>query len=165
MADTPVSIGIDDIVLSRLTDAQRDVMLDVILVWGKLDGAMGMMVAKALGKHPVEGADFVKDMSTSSRFLEIYKQLKDHPGGQAAARTMKKHKKKYELWSKVRNRIAHSNCVGHLRGRPDWIVFQLYQREGEGLAIEATSIEEMKNAIRWGRAMTDLALKVSEPIG
>ncbi|MER8393475.1 hypothetical protein NKH10_16390 [Mesorhizobium sp. M1340] len=159
---TPINIALNDIALNQLTARHREVMLDVILVWAKLDGAMGLMVAKILNMHPVDGADFVQQLSTPKRFNEIYRKLRSQPGGEAAARSMKKHKRQYELRSKVRNRIAHSNCAGHLNSRPNWIVFLRYEREGDGLAVEVTSIEEMQDAIRWGRAMTDLALKVSE---
>lgn len=145
-----------------LEQRHRDAMLDLILAWGELDGALGILLSRFLDVALAEGADLIGRTPGSAKMAEIVKRLREARGGDAAARTMKKHKKSYERYAKPRNCIAHSKCLGVWTRDPEFVVFAVFERvEEDLLAIDRVPIEEMQRATRWGKAMTALALKLS----
>ena len=146
---------------ASLEPSHREAMLELILAWGSLDGALGIMLAAVLGVPIAQGAEIVHRLPTSAKFEEIRKYLRSADGGDEAARIVKKHKRTYEKYTIPRNRIAHSHCAGFWRVDSDYIVFATYERVGDGdrLAVDAVPIQEMRRAARWGRAMTQLALQ------
>ncbi len=134
-------------------------MLDLVLTWASLDSALGMLLTKVLGRPMYEGPDIVSGMSTSKRFAEICRKLAATTSGETAAKLMRRRKKKYERYSQVRNRIAHSRCVGTWNS--DYVVFAIFEREGASdLVIECIPLQEMRRAEKWGREMLRLALQV-----
>ena len=145
-----------------LEQRHRDVMLDLVLTWGTLDGALGMLLSRVLGVPFVEGAELIGTSSNAAKLTKARKILRNAPGGADAARIMKKHEKTYERYSFPRNRIAHSRCAGVWMQDRHFIVFQNFEKVGDDeLAVYAIPIEEMQRATRWGRAMTHFALKLA----
>ncbi len=141
----------------------RDVMLDLILAWGELDGALGMFLSRVLGVSFVQGAELIGRVSGSAKLAEVVKIIRDVPNGADAARNLRKHKKNYERYSIPRNRIAHSKCVGIWTRNKDFIVFAVFEKVDDNLlALDAIPIQEMQRATRWGKAMTALALKIAD---
>lgn len=152
----------DDIEL-ELEQRHRDAMLDLVLAWGSLDGALGMMLARTLGIPMVEGAEIIGKMPASARFAEMRRLMLKAPEGAEVAHILKKHKKSYERYSRTRNFIAHSHCAGIWKKDRDYIVFATYEKVGpDGLAIDAVPLDEMKRAMIWGRAMGKVALAVAD---
>jgi hypothetical protein len=140
-------------------------MLDLVLAWADLDGAMSILLSNILGKSLTEGADLIGRMKTSEKFQTIIQIIRDQPSGSDAARLLKKHKKTYEKYSFYRNRIAHSKLVGFRRDTPDFLVFLAFERNGEDdLVVDAIPIQEMIRAARWGRAMSEIALRLADRI-
>lgn len=151
-----------DEIRPNLAEMHRDAMLDLVLAWGSLDGAFGMLLSTVAGLPLDKGAEKIGKLSGSAKLLEIRKVLMQVPGGKNAARTISKHKKAYERHSRVRNRIAHSHCVGTWMRDENFIVFAPFEKAGDGLlAVEAISIQEMRRATKWGQAMKALAIKLS----
>jgi hypothetical protein len=153
-----------DDVEDELEQRHRDAMLDVILAWGSLDGALGMMLARIVGITPVEAAELVEKMPATARLAEMRRiMLKSTaPHAADAARTLKKHKKSYEALAPVRNMIAHSHCVGYWRKHPDYVVFLTFQKVGpDALAVDGLNVHGMHHATRWARAMRKLAHEIS----
>lgn len=148
----------------RLDQRHRDVMLELILVWGTLDGAIGMMLSRVLGLTYDQGADAFWKMSSSDRLNCVRQALRDNPSGTEAARFIGRVKKKYEKISKkIRSKIAHSHCAGVWRRNRDFIVFAPFENVGGGqLAVDLIPVQEMERAIRWGRAVTTMALKIAD---
>ena len=147
----------------NLERRHRDVMLDLILAWGELDGALGVFLSRVLGVSLYDGAELIGRMPSSAKLAEAVKILRDAPNGADAARNLRRHKKNYERYSIPRNRIAHSNCVGIWKRNQDFIVFAVFEKVDENLlALDATPIQEMQRATRWGKAMTALALKIAD---
>ena len=141
----------------------RDAMLDLVLAWGELDGALGMFLSRVLGVSLYHGAELFGRMPGSAKLAEVVKIIRDAPNGADAARKLRKHKKDYERYSIPRNRIAHSNCVGIWTRNKDIIVFAAFEKVDDNLlALYATPIQEMQRATRWGKAMTALALKIAD---
>jgi hypothetical protein len=160
MVEAPV---IDPNDIASLEQAHRDAMLDLVLAWGSLDGALGMLLSRVLGVSLEEGAEIIGRLPNSARLDKIRKILRDAAGGENAARTMKKHKQDYERHSFARNRIAHSHCVGAWTRNTEFVVFAAFEKVGDNaLALDAISIQEMQRATRWGRAMTAFALKLAD---
>lgn len=146
-----------------LEQRHRDAMLDLVLAWGSLDGALGMLLSRMLGLPLDQGAELIGKHSGSAKLAKVRRLLRNAPGGANAARIMKKHKKNYERYSSARNRIAHSHCAGVWTRNRDFIVFAVFEKvEDNELAVEAIPIKDMQRATRWGRAMTALALKLAD---
>ncbi|SIT53133.1 hypothetical protein BQ8794_100024 [Mesorhizobium prunaredense] len=126
-------------------------MFDVILTWAKIDGAIGAMLGTALDIDTSDAAFLLEGWSTSARFNELIKTLKQLPDGEDVAKIFRRHKKLYERFSRIRNRIAHAACAGHLREDPDYIVFLLFEKWADGqMTVEAIPIDDMRKADRWG---------------
>ncbi len=141
----------------------RDVMLDLVLTWGELDGALGMFLSRVLEVSLYEGAELIGRMCGSAKLAEVVKIIRAAPNGTDAARKLKRHKKNYERYSVPRNRIAHSKYVGIWTHDRDFIVFAVFEKVDDNLlAVEAIPVQEMQRAIRWGKAMTALALKIAD---
>jgi hypothetical protein len=151
----------DDI--GPLEQRHRDAMLDLVLAWGSLDGALGVLLSRARGVPLHEGAQQIRKLNNPAKLTEVRKILRDAPGGADAARIMEKHEENYELHSFPRNRIAHSHCAGVSTRDRDVILFLTFAKAGDNeLALNRIPIEVMKLATSWGQGMTDLALKLAD---
>ncbi len=158
------AINPDDIT-PNLEQRHRDAMLDLVLAWGSLDGALGMLLScvRELPLH--QGAELIGKRPSSANLAEVCKVLRNTPGGADAARIMEKHKKNYELHSRPRNRIVHSHCVGVWTQDQNFIVFAKFEKVANNvLAVYRIPIEEMQCATRWGLAMKDTALKIADAL-
>lgn len=152
--------------IAPLEQRHRDAMLDLVLTWGSLDGALGMLLSRVLGLPLVQGADMIGRLRGSAKLAQVQEILRNAPDGESAARKIKKHKKDYERHSFARNRIAHSHCAGFWTRDPEFIVFAAFERFGaDALALDAVPIEVMQRATRWGRAMTAFATKLADAPG
>ena len=162
----PIAPAIDpDDITPDLEQRHRDAMLDLVLAWGSLDGALGMLLSCVLGLPLDQGAELIGKLPGSARLAKVRKALQNVPGGADAARILKRHKKNYERHSIPRNRIAHSRCVGVWTRDRNYIVFTTFEKVGDNeLAVDAIPIEEMQRATRWGKAMTALALKLADAL-
>lgn len=140
-------------------------MLDLILAWASLDGALGMLLSPTLQIEAVEGAESHGKMRGSMKLNEIRKVLRERNASDQILKIFKRFKRQYEQHSEPRNRVAHSHCVGFSKKDPEYMVFLPYERASDtALAVEAVSIESMKVAADWGNRLRELALKLMEPI-
>ncbi len=152
-------------ITSDLEQRHRDAMLDLVLAWGELDGALGILLSGVRDLPLVQGAELVGRRANAAKLEEICKVLRNAPGGADAARIVKKHKKHYELHARPRNRIAHSRCRGVWTQDRNFIVFMTFEKVADNeLAVDLIPIQEMQRATRWGRAMSDLALKLADAL-
>ncbi len=148
-----------------LEQRHRDAMLDLILAWGELDTALGMLLSCVLNMPLVEGAETVGKMPATSKFRKIFEMLRDSPNGEDAARKVKSHKRSYEKHSLIRKPIAHSKCLGAKSTDKDFILFAAFEKHGEnGLAVDAVPVQEIYRATLWGREMTKVAMAIVENI-
>lgn len=142
-------------VCRELKPEHREVMLDLVLAWGRLDCALGQLLGSMKGMTMPEAAEAIGKMNGSGKLDEISRILKANPNGEAAAKIVRKHKKTYEKHSKPRNRIAHAACVGYWTIDPEYVVFAIFEKEGDdGLAVEIIPLQEMQRATKWGKAFT-----------
>ena len=149
-----------------LEPRHRDAMLDLVLAWGSLDGALGVLLSRARGVPLHEGAQQIGKLNNAAKLKKVRKILQDAPGGADAARIIKKkYEANYQVHSFPRNRIAHSRCAGIWTRDRDFIVFQTFERVGDNeLALDAIPIEAMQRATEWGLAMTDVALRLADAL-
>ncbi len=162
----PIAPAIDpNDITSDLEQRHRDAMLDLVLAWGELDGALGILLSGVRGLPLDQGAELVGRRPNSAKLEDICKVLRNAPGGADAARIVEKHKKHYELHAHPRNRIAHSRCRGVWTQDRNFIVFMTFEKVADNeLAVDLIPIREMQRATRWGRAMRDLALKLADAL-
>jgi hypothetical protein len=159
LGHSSVQIDPNDIDLV-LEQRHRDAMLDLVLAWGSLDGALGMLLSRLLEKPFDQGAELIGRASSSLRLAAARIILRNAP---EAARIIKRHKNNYERHSRPRNRIAHSHCAGVWTRDREFIVFQVFEKVGENeLALDVIPIEVMQRATEWGREMTALALRLAD---
>ena len=148
-----------------LKQFQRDAMLDLILAWGSLDGALTMLVAAITGEDLCDAADRIGKLKGSMKLLEIATILEGYESGTDIAKNFRRQKKKYEKHSKSRNRIAHAHCVGFLKSDEQFVVFLCVEREGKDqMAIEAIPVEEMSSATNYGNLLMTYAIQTEEKI-
>lgn len=146
-----------------LEPRHRDAMLEFILAWASLDGALGMMLSTSLGVNFARGARLLLKEPASARFAAMRRLMQATPNGEEAARKIKKYKRKYERYSKLRNIIAHSHCGGVWTRDRDYIVFATFEAVSDDeLGIDAIPIDEMVRATVWGREMAKVALSIAD---
>jgi hypothetical protein len=100
--------------IAPLEERHRAAMLDLILMWGTLDGALGMLLSTMEDLPYSHGADMYGDLPSSTKFARMRKVLKrsSEPAAAKASKKLKSYKKTYERCSDIRNFIAHSHCPG-----------------------------------------------------
>ena len=130
----------------------RDAMLDLVLAWGTLDGALTMLVGDINGWPLPETAKEFHKKKASIKFRCAIKSLEKNKGltgsAEEAVKKLKKIKKDYEKYSKIRNIIVHSKCIGYLKKYEERIVFLIAEPEDENeMRIEAIHITYIKQAI------------------
>lgn len=144
-----------------ISPKHRDVMLDLVLAWGSLDGALGMLLSRVMGVSMYEGAQRIGKLKGSKKFHEMIKIVRQVDGAEAAFKLLKKHKKNYEKYTKPRDRIAHSHCAGYWSKDEDYVVFATFDRAGqERLAIDLVPIDEMQRATDWAKSFVKFALGI-----
>jgi hypothetical protein len=140
-------------------------MLDLILAWGSLDGALTMLVAAFKGEPLHVAVDRIGKEKASCKLLEIARILESDKRTAAFAKKVKAQKKQYEKYARARNRIAHSHCCGYLLSDDKYIVFAVAEPEGDNqLAVEAIPIKCMKDATKFGQNLRVFAFRTSEKI-
>ncbi len=155
---------------SPLKQFQRDTLLDLVLAWGSLDGALTILVSTFTGEALHEAADRMGKLKGSMKILEIVALLEGIRLTSEVANEMvkkfKKLKKRYEKHSKPRDRIAHAHCCGYLLSDDQYIVFAITEREGQDhMAVEAIPIQEIVDATNFGRTLTTFAIQTAESFG
>lgn len=148
-----------------LEQRHRDAILDLVLAWAGLDDALTVFLAPIFGIPLAEFANRYGQENGSTKLQAVSVHLRQAPAGEQWGTTFRKVKKRYERHSKLRNRIAHSRCVGVSAEDPDYIVFRVCQKHGDdALAVEAISIQAIKAAAKWGEKVGDHLLLVAEKI-
>jgi len=162
MANAQISqISSEDGIQSPLLPYHRDAMLDLILTWAKLDGALGMLLSRFLGLPMHQGAEKIGKLRGSAKIAQMVKLLRDVEAADDLVKNLRKMKKTYEKYSDVRNRIAHSNCVGFSAKDNSYVIFLTFEKVGdEELAVDAVPIEEMERAKEWGENFSSWAQKI-----
>ena len=136
-----------------LKPLHREAMLDLVLAWGTLDGALAMLLAHVMGLPYHEAADTIGKQNGSGKLAEMIRLIKQRDSAEDAAKFLKKHIKLYERHSKSRNKIAHGHCAGYLLADENYVVFAIFERVAEeNLAVDAVPVEEMERATKWGEA-------------
>lgn len=144
-----------------LGQEHRDVMLDLILAWASLDGALGLLLAKVTDLTPSDCAFLVEKDGTGTKFNEIAKALRQEPRGGPAASKIRRYKKRYEKHSVLRNHVAHSRCVGCLAADPAYLIFLKFERFDEGsLRVDLVPLEDLRHATVWGNALHELVMRL-----
>jgi hypothetical protein len=164
----PTTVDPDDID-ETLEQRHRDAMLDVVLAWATVDGALGMLLSGVRGLSLYEGAAAVGAMPASAILAEVHRAIRtaqthadasDQAGFDRVASTLKRYKKKYEEFSVVRNRIAHSYCKGIWTVDRNFVVFMIFKQHGSSdLAAECISIENMELATKFGNHLCAAMLR------
>ena len=95
-----------------LEQHHRDAMLDLILAWGNLDGALGILLSTARGLPLDQGAAKFGRSSNPDKLEKLCQWLRKQPGGVVTAGKLEEHISFYRKYSEPRNCIAHSKCVG-----------------------------------------------------
>lgn len=151
----------DPVDISTLETRHKEVMLDLILTWAKLDGDLGILLSYIKGFPLPKGVDEFGSLPTWMKFKRIIEVGNEDPAGRLIAKFFRRHKKQYEKHSLPRDRIAHANCVGIWTKQPDYIVFLPFQLTSDGdMAIDRVPIAQMQRAIRWGTWMHDVTDRI-----
>ena len=146
-----------------LTADARDAMLDLVLRWASLDGAVSQLFAAAFGKIDEEHADEVTNEKMSVKLRKIELALRPMLPGLAA--TISKLKKQAERYGQLRDTIAHCHCAGMLKSKPDYIIFLRYRRHKTGgLIVDAIPIEKVNSATQFAEHLRKTVQKLDSVI-
>lgn len=139
----------------------RDVMLDLILAWGTLDGALGILLSTAGGLALDRGAEKFGRSGNPAKLKKLCGWLRELPGGANAASKLEKHVSLYEKYAEARNAVAHAKCLGVAKDDSEYVVFLKFEKhvDGELLCLKIP-LREMREATRWAEALSDAALKM-----
>ena len=85
----------------------RKVMLDLVLAWVELDGAISMMASAIFGLNPTTGSILVGKMRVSEKLERVVRLHKAY-GVSDSAKTVKRIKADYERLARARNLVARS---------------------------------------------------------
>ena len=146
-----------------LEQCHRDAMLDLILAWGTLDGALGMLLSTARGLPLDQGAARFGRSTNPDKLDKLCKWLRELQRSADTASKLERHIPLYRKYSESRNCIAHAKCMGADRNDADYIVFLKFQKHADGeLLCLKIHVQEMWEATRWAEALSDAALKIEE---
>jgi len=146
-----------------LTPAARDAMLDLILRWASLDGAVSQLYAAVFNLDDEERADEISSEKMSVKLRKV--ELTLRPALPAIATAIGKLKKQADKFGKVRDTIAHFHCSGMLRSKPDYLVFLRYRKHaGGGLIVDAVPVEQITDATRFAEHLRSVVEKMDRII-
>lgn len=150
-----MSFPTDDV--GKVSQEARDVMLDLILAWARLDTACSIWVTLAFGMCTDSGPILLGNMDTKSK-LDRLKALAKHHKLATAAKSIDNLKKTVEHYAQIRNAIAHSMLAGERVSKPGVIVFSPLKPAPGVLAhmmIQEVRLEAMKKAAAFARDAGD----------
>lgn len=149
-----------------LPPAVRETMLDLILAFANLDGSTAFFSAARNNLDPGEGADKYRRWPVARKFKEAAKALR-RSGQIDEAALLLRISDDYADRSEVRNRVAHSRCLGVRRSDPTLIVFMPYENEGPArhLAVEGYRLARLEADLEWARGMNTALLAYVEASG
>ncbi len=143
-----------------VSQAARDVMLNCILAWAALDGALSMLLARVSGMSYPDAAEAIGRESGTSKLNKI-RDVMLEAGAIEVAALIRKHKKAYEKRIVPRNRIAHAKLAGAWKNDSEFLVFAVFERhQTDSLAIDLIPLQEIKRSAHWANALTAMALRV-----
>ena len=130
----------------------RELLLNVVLRWASVDGAVSRLFASSHALDDVAHADAISALPTSTKIRQIYCIIK--PLNKPVGAAINKLKRLYEKRSVTRNLIAHAHCAGRMVSDPDRVVFLEYASRGTGGLIAAhVPLSQLREAIRFGEIM------------
>lgn len=140
--------------------ATRLLMLDLVLIWARVDTAIGQLSSHMFNLQPSIGAVLFKRMRVPDKIGRL-RDLCLHIGSEDGAKHFQHMKKSYEKHSKPRNLVAHAACIGMLKDKSETLVFLPFEAEPKfgHLAIELVTGETIREAVRWGESIEDNAIK------
>ncbi len=153
---------LSDLARDNLSNQARDAMLDLILAWAHLDGALSMWIGTKFGVPYDKLSILLPRQDGASKLLKLRKlySLESKPGMVTLTREFKKD---YEANVKTRNTVAHSKCLGSLKSDPSRVVFQTFEAAGQGkLAVDVVPLHQMNLSIVWAHG---LASKIDDIMG
>ena len=125
-------------------------MLDLVLAWASLDGALGMLYSQVADIPMHEGADLIAREKNTAVMARILRETKGTSKFESMKKLIRPNKRKYEKFSTSRNLIAHAKCVGFSKHDNDFVVFATFEKVGnDQLAVDAIPVQEMRRATEW----------------
>ncbi|WP_379538948.1 hypothetical protein [Novosphingobium tardum] len=124
-------------------------MLDLILAWAHLDGALSMLVAIKFGLEPTKAALLLGRANGSDKLKHLQTVFK-FEGDEKSAAQMKSLRKAYDNNVAPRNLVAHASCRGYLSSDPQMIVFAKFEAvDHDQMAIYLQPIGVMQQSTTW----------------
>ncbi|MBR0551733.1 hypothetical protein [Stakelama marina] len=159
MAERFVIADLDKLVLS---DRARDAMLDLVLAWAHLDGALSMWVGARFGIAAHKNAILLGRSDGKSKLLKL-QNLYRLDGEMEVVREIKKIRRAYEQQVGPRNTVAHASCRGSLKSDPEMIVFATYEATAVGeLAVDTIPIAKMVLSTKWAHRLSVQVHRISD---
>lgn len=138
-------------------------MLDLLLRWASLEGAVSQFSAATFDQDDEEHADEITNRKMSMKLREIDLALRPHLPELAAV--IGKLKKEAERYGKLRDTIAHCHCAGMLKSKPRYLVFLRYRRHTlGGLSVDHVPLEMFDEAKRFAEHVRSVVERLNDAI-
>jgi hypothetical protein len=136
----------------------RDAMLDLVLAWAAVDGALSMWFGQVFGLTPSVASILVSRADGGTKLQRMMK-VRLAEGKLDEVKKIKSIKKSYEDHVKPRNIVAHSKCVGVRKSDPDYVVFMTFETFGvDSLAVDHVPVQQMQRSTKFARELEGVAM-------
>lgn len=151
---------IDDLDCEGLTAEAKAAMLNLVLAWAHVDGALSLWVGVKFELRADKTAILLGRSDAQSKLAKL-QRLYSLEGATQFVATIKAIKKSYEKHVRPRNTVAHASCRGCLKSEPDRIIFASYEAvKLDQLAIDAIPIEVMERSTAWANLLSERVEKI-----
>lgn len=154
-----------DVQFNELNQVHKNILLDTVLSFAKLDGSIAYLRAVIEGRDVIEASREYGLEKASAHLQKIYKYCRDNAVTSVLAPHFKTYKKAYENYYKTRHHIVHSYCVGSSASDQDILVFLKFEVHGsDKLAQDRIHISEFQKSIQWAKKFDELCWKLIDEI-
>lgn len=151
---------------SALPDYHKIFIADCILAWAKFDSLLRVTLTAVEKRHLDEGARSYNRLKASMAWDKLIKALRLAGASDGVLDAVKERKQEHERHSEVRNIIAHANCAGVWRTRPDHLIFAPFDSDAPSeMVIIAIPLAEIERATQWAREIAAMLYRIVEAAG
>jgi len=149
-----------------LEASHRDVMLNLILCWAEIDGAVRILLADVSGIPLTEAANKFGFSSSAKNLKQIRRAFGSCEGfadSTIVSEKLHKYEAAFNEYSDIRHAIAHSKCLGYYMTNREYILFSTFKQvSSEMMALDWIKVSDMQAAITWGNEYRKLLTRLSE---
>jgi transcriptional regulator with XRE-family HTH domain len=151
--------GEADVFVRNLLPSHREILLDVVLKWAMFDCAMTEFLGAIHRIELLQAFDKWQKNPYKRKLKAIIKSVKELPEYDSRIESLFGD---FEKMIQVRHRIVHAGLNGYRKSDPDYLIFFLAERDGDGFVCEEIPIQEMARSTCYAEQLTDFLKGVAD---